>query len=463
MENSVISANSSDAVGGFSFANTPTNNNPSSGGGGGFATAANTPAVTNNTNNNASDSGIVYVLLFILMIAILGGLGVGIYFLVKFIQKKKKQTPRAPRPPPPSQPGQLPPPPSQPGQLPPQPSQPGQRPPQPGQRPPQPGQRPPQPGQRPPQPGQRPPQPGQRPPQLQKPPQQQPAPKPPAPIPAPGPPSGPAPTGVLQLGVPPLDKSGAPWNVTMVQKNSLAKISIVDGNLQVVYPAKCGGDANPKKKCGSSAGLNMRASPSCCFPATAMQFGYSVYFPADFNFQNSGKCPGMWIGDPKASGGSWLPKGGSVRLMWRTDKGGKNPYFIGYLYIPTEVGGSQKAAVAKQNIPDAHQSGGGRTGLDLWQRTKKSSGPSPFPIKSGAWNDVVLTVGLNAVGQSDGYITLQVNGNSQSYRNMTWRTSDLKLSGVMLASWFGGSDQKRYGSPKDETALFRNFWLKKLA
>jgi hypothetical protein len=168
----------------------------------------------------------------------------------------------------------------------------------------------------------------------------------------------------------------------------------------------------------------------------------------------------MWIGDPGAAGGKWLSKGGSVRLMWRTDKGGNNPYFIAYLYIPTEVGGSQQAAVAKQNIADAHQSGGGRTGLDLWQRKKNAT--SKFPITKGAWNDVALTVGLNALGQSDGSITLQVNGASQTYNNMTWRTSDLKLNGLMIASWFGGSDQRKYGSPKDETASFRNFWLKKL-
>lgn len=257
-----------------------------------------------------------------------------------------------------------------------------------------------------------------------------------------------------------MTKSGIPWNVSMVQK-TMAKVSIVGDAMQITYPAMCGGSQNPKNKCGSGAGLNMRASPTCCFPANAMQFGYSVYFPSDFNFQNSGKCPGMWIGDSGAAGGKWLPKGGSVRVMWRTDKQRRNPYFIAYLYIPTEVGGNQQAAVAKQNIADAHQSGGGRTGLDLWQ-LNKNSGTSPFPIKVGAWNDISLTVGLNAVGQSDGYITLQVNGNSKTYNNMTWRASDLKLNGLMIASWFGGSDQKKYGSPKDETASFRNFWLKNL-
>ena len=281
----------------------------------------------------------------------------------------------------------------------------------------------------------------------------------PAPAPAPAPPSGPAPNGVIQLGVPPLTKSGIPWNVSMVQK-TMAKVSLTGDTLQVMYPAMCGGSQNPKNKCGSSAGLNMRASPTCCFPANAMQFGYSVYFPSDFNFQNSGKCPGMWIGDSGAAGGKWLPKGGSVRMMWRTTKG-KDPYFIAYLYIPTEVGGSQQAAVAKQNIADAHQSGKGRTGLDLWQRIK-NSGTSPFPVRVGAWNDIALTVGLNTVGQSDGYITLQVNGVSKTYNNMTWRTSDLKLNGLMIASWFGGSDQSKFGSPKDETASFRGFWLKKL-
>jgi hypothetical protein len=247
----------------------------------------------------------------------------------------------------------------------------------------------------------------------------------------------------------------------MIQEKALGKLKKVDPDtFELVYPAMCGGSRNPKKKCGSNAGMNGKASPACCFPATAVTLGYSVYFPADFNFQDSGKLPGLWIGDSGASGGSWLPKGGSVRVMWRNNAGKSEPHVVAYLYIPTEVGGSQKNAVKKQNFTKVQLTGG--TGVDLWRLSQKKKMGADLPIKKGGWNAVTLTVGINGSGKSDGYVTLGINGKSKTVNGMTWSTSGLKINGIMMTSWFGGSDVKKYGSPKDERVQFRDFWVKKL-
>lgn len=240
----------------------------------------------------------------------------------------------------------------------------------------------------------------------------------------------------------------------MVQKTAAVVSAVDTETFQVVYPAMCA----KLPKCGSKAGMNARASPSCCFPATQLQFGYRVFFASDFNFQDAGKLPGLWIGDPKATGGNWLPRGGSIRVMWRTQKG-KNPCAVAYLYIPTEVGGSKEAAVKKQNFAAAVPTG--RTGVDVW-RPGKTETPGFNKLNVGAWNDIAITVGLNTLGQADGYVSLSVNGQSQTIGGMTWRVSDMKIDGIILSSWFGGSEPKRYGSPKDEKAQFQNFWIKKI-
>ena len=268
-------------------------------------------------------------------------------------------------------------------------------------------------------------------------------------------PTGPAPDGKIQLGIPniPMTKGVDPWNFSVVQKTE-GKLSVIDDTtFELVYPANCGANA---KKCGSNAGMNGKASPKCCFPASSIEFGYQVYFAPDFDFVNAGKLPGVWIGDPGASGGEWIPKGGSCRVMWRTDNG-SSPHLVAYLYFPTEIGGSQQAAISKQNIKGVKTTG--ETGVDVWRKEK--NGTAPFPITRGSWISVSFRLVLNALGKSDGSLTLSVNGQQQTVNNLTWRESDLKINGIMMTSWFGGSTVADYASTKDERAQFRNFWVKK--
>jgi hypothetical protein len=267
--------------------------------------------------------------------------------------------------------------------------------------------------------------------------------------------SGPAPDGKIQLGIPniPMTKGVAPWNFQNVQK-TLGRVSkIDDSTFEVVYPARCGANA---KKCGSNSGINGRAVPRCCFPTTSIEFGYQIYFAPDFNFVNAGKLPGIWIGNSGASGGKWISNGGSCRPMWRTDKGGSNPHLVLYLYFPTEIGGSRQSAIARQNINGIKTSG--NAGIDIWRKSKNST--ASFPITRGSWISLSFRLVLNSLNKADGSLTMNVNGQQKTVSNMTWRASDLKINGITMSSWFGGSKVQEYASTKDERARFRNFWVK---
>ena len=268
----------------------------------------------------------------------------------------------------------------------------------------------------------------------------------------------------LQLGIPPIPfKLGStPWNMVMVQ-DSLGKISkIANDTMELTYPARCGAPKN--SKCGSEAGMNARASPRAVFPADSITLGYEVFFPKNFEFTRAGKLPGFWIGEPSASGGDWKRNGGSARIMWRLDKGKKVPYFVAYLYIPTQIAiGNQKKAVQMQNITDSNQTGGsdGSTGLDVF--VPRNSTDKGLQMKPGEWNFVEYTIKLNTKGKTDGSITVSINGNMRTQQKMTWRSTDLKVNGIMLSSWFGGRDIKIFGNATPQKSQFRNFWVRKNA
>ena len=273
------------------------------------------------------------------------------------------------------------------------------------------------------------------------------------------------PAGAIRLGIPPLPlkKGGGIWNIDGTQDTEAKLAKVGNNELEITYPAKCGAPKN--HKCGSHAGMNFHASPRGAFPAETVTMGYEVFFPKDFDFKNSGKLPGMWMGAPGASGGDWKSNGGSARIMWRLKDGQKTPELVAYLYIPTEVaGGNQEAAVKKQRIKSAHQSGSSdhTTGIDVFGHdTKTAAAGTLLKPKVGDWNTIVYTVKLNSIGKTDGSISLSLNGVTRTQNNMTWRKSKLMINGLMMSSWFGGSDIKKFGNTQDEKARFRNFWVKK--
>jgi len=86
-----------------------------------------------------------------------------------------------------------------------------------------------------------------------------------------------------------------------------------------------------------------------------------------------------------------------------------------------------------------------------------SFGRGSFKFKVGEWQTIRLTVGMNTPGQTNGYVTVEVNGQTViSYDGMQWRTRNgINVEAVEIASWFGGSDET-WGPPSDTYVLIRN-------
>lgn len=81
-----------------------------------------------------------------------------------------------------------------------------------------------------------------------------------------------------------------------------------------------------------------------------------------------------------------------------------------------------------------------------------------FYFQRGAWTKLRLGITLNTVGQTDGKLTLEVNGETAiQYDDINWRErSDIFVEGINFSSWFGGGDSS--WAPKNDTyVLLRNF------
>lgn len=215
-----------------------------------------------------------------------------------------------------------------------------------------------------------------------------------------------------------------PWNVIHVRKSIRATLSSEDdgSSLKVVY---VGG------KVGAASGVGFHAAPRHMFPTLHARVSYKVYFPEDFDWVKGGKLPGLFIGNPGASGGHWDYKAGSARVTWQRDG-----IACVYIYIPLQVAfnGSKEEAMCVQS--DEFQKVCHATkskGCHLWH-----SGPLQF--QRGQWNDVTLDMRMNTVGKKNGSLELIVNGVSAVCHGMVWRkTAHLAIGGVSVQTFYGGS------------------------
>lgn len=91
--------------------------------------------------------------------------------------------------------------------------------------------------------------------------------------------------------------------------------------LQLLYPAN---SINPAQE--PQGGADFYATPLDLSSAKNISMEYSVFFPADFNFVQGGKLPGIYGGHDGCSGGDDALECFSTRLMWRA-KG------LGELYL----------------------------------------------------------------------------------------------------------------------------------
>ncbi|KAJ1304367.1 hypothetical protein OPQ81_005520 [Rhizoctonia solani] len=182
------------------------------------------------------------------------------------------------------------------------------------------------------------------------------------------------PTSASLPAFPPVPTGALQWNNDM-------------SALEAFFPE---GSINPGNS--PQGGADFYANPlPALMGAQNVTFGYSVFFPADFEPVRGGKLPGLYGGKTGCSGGDPALDCFSTRLMWRA-----NSYGELYLYAPKDKQTPQVCNTAPRSICEADY------GLSI--------GRGSFRFTLGRWTHVSQTVVLNTVGKQDGHFTLDVNG-----------------------------------------------------
>jgi hypothetical protein len=187
--------------------------------------------------------------------------------------------------------------------------------------------------------------------------------------------------------------------------------------------------------------------------ADDVTFSYQVFLEPGFCFGGSskaGKLLGLWFGDSArksgGTGGKWSPDSGSMRLMWYGD-GEPNVYI--YYTKSSNTDASRRsmddqdpeyAKIARASGTAGHYAFGGKFAK----------------FKIGEWNDVVIRMKLNSPGKKDGVMSLTVNGQTNSYDKMAWRSSSSqKIQGVLVQVFNGGASSS-FACGKTSYAQVRN-------
>lgn len=174
-------------------------------------------------------------------------------------------------------------------------------------------------------------------------------------------------------------------------------------------------------------------------------FGYSIYFPKDFNWVLGGKLFGLYGGNSDGeavgcSGGRRSSACFSTRLMWRTDAQGEF-----YTYLPPYTDSRFKANKAQCDYPNS----------DCNPTYGASIGRGEFHFTPGAWYTVSQRVKLNDVGEANGEIELFANGKSViSLDGLILRDSAAgRIRGIQAQTFFGGS-KTQFQAAKAEDVYF---------
>lgn len=100
-------------------------------------------------------------------------------------------------------------------------------------------------------------------------------------------------------------------NAAPAQSNSTAV-------MQLFYPANSINPANEPQ-----GGADFYATPLDLHDAQNVSLEYSIFFPADFDWVQGGKLPGIYGGHTGCSGGDAAVTCFSTRLMWRAGGAGE--------------------------------------------------------------------------------------------------------------------------------------------
>ena len=224
-------------------------------------------------------------------------------------------------------------------------------------------------------------------------------------------------------------KNSTQWNIVDVTYG-LKLITFQNHTLNVTYPKN---SISPSGKV--RGGFQFYASPKV-FPASNIQFDYKVFFPKNFTWVKGGKLPGVWMGRIGAHGGNNISDGASFRLMWRA--GGR---LEAYVYIPVNQTAdfvNATRCVRNQNF-----------GLSLWRGVTS--------ITTGQWTNITVIAQMNSkTGTADGVIGLVVNNVTMIYNKVNWGDGPLKIQGLMMHTFFGGSDAS-WATPISQNVYFKDF------
>jgi hypothetical protein len=219
-------------------------------------------------------------------------------------------------------------------------------------------------------------------------------------------------------------------------------------------------------KVGSDSSGTIFANPGKLFPARRATMTFKVKFPPSFDFVRGGKLFGLSLATrpgAHATGGSWKPKGGSVRLTWKPSDTKGQGIIKGYVYHAVQKApgkSSGKTAYDRQGVNTKRVMDFAKTekkGNDVWY-----SKGTKVTVTKGIWHELSLTVVLNTPGRPDGTLEIRCtpeNGQTTvaTLNDFYFRdTGDVLIQEVMLMSFFGGSDQS-YAPSRTMTIDFKDF------
>ena len=170
---------------------------------------------------------------------------------------------------------------------------------------------------------------------------------------------------------------------------------------------------------------------------------YEVYFPENFEWVKGGKLPGIIGGKTGCGGGDDADDCFSVRVMWRRDGDGE-----AYIYTRKDTW-----------TPEICDTQGTHCDSNAGMSFMRGA----FRFERERWTKVAITVSMNDVGEANGYVRLDLDGETKVEGDkFTFRSSkDVYPEAFTFSTWYGGSDVTWSPSTTVE-AYFRNFKLYRL-
>ena len=216
------------------------------------------------------------------------------------------------------------------------------------------------------------------------------------------------------------------WNIVKLGHVDSHLYSVQNNSLIVTYPK-----GSYKPSASIQGGLGFYASPLYMFPSTKRTLSYQVSFADNFDWVKGGKLPGLFLGNPGASGGRYSTEGASVRIMWRANGDAE-----AYVYLP--IGVTQPSSYNSTT----HIIHNDDKGDSLWRGLFKLS------------KKMVNTI-LISIDTTKGSLNVMINGVGKSC-SVNW--SQLNVSGIVFDTFFGGNDSS-WATPHTTYASFSNFQL----